>query len=310
MYQSAYVPNAFVANAYVANAYVPFPYAVSAGLPQTLENYQNLEYGSALSRGKRATMEDFVSVYQTENMTLFGIFDGHGGKRVASTCASGFLEYLATYLNIRGISSSRIKEAFVEFDKTFRECFMVGSTAGMSYQFNQPFPVVLVVCLDCIYTCNIGDSEALSICEDGSNYEVLTVRHDPLCTDEKQRITQVGGSIRENRVDGVINVTRAFGDYAYSSNMGNKLLIPQPSIKLFKRERKTIILGSDGLWGYVSYDATVNLCNRYKEIHQPLNELANALVLYSARYSEKLQVHESVKQGSTDNISVIVVDIY
>ncbi len=42
--------------------------------------------------------------------------------------------------------------------------------------------------------------------------------HKPDLQEERERIKRAGGDIREGRIDGNLNLTRAFGDFEYKSN--------------------------------------------------------------------------------------------
>lgn len=62
-----------------------------------------------------------------------------------------------------------------------------------------------------MFICNLGDSRAVLI-EDGV-FKFATDDHKPNFTPELKRIKEMGGNVQNNRVQGLLAVSRAFGDY-------------------------------------------------------------------------------------------------
>ena len=62
-----------------------------------------------------------------------------------------------------------------------------------------------------MYLINLGDSRAVLI-EDGE-FKFATTDHKPSTTSEFKRIKEIGGNVQNNRVQGLLAVSRAFGDY-------------------------------------------------------------------------------------------------
>ena len=63
-----------------------------------------------------------------------------------------------------------------------------------------------------LYVANAGDSRTV-LAKKGKAVE-LTVDHKPELESELKRITKAGGSVVDGRVDGNLNLSRAFGDRA------------------------------------------------------------------------------------------------
>jgi len=62
------------------------------------------------------------------------------------------------------------------------------------------------------YVANAGDSRSVACLNDGSTL-ALSYDHKPDNTEEKNRIESAGGYVSENRVNGNLNLSRAFGDF-------------------------------------------------------------------------------------------------
>lgn len=68
---------------------------------------------------------------------------------------------------------------------------------------------------------NIGDSRVIA-CINGQ-CSPLTEDHKPNNDEERKRIEDFGGRVQNNRVDGSLAVSRAFGDRDYKTNTGSQL---------------------------------------------------------------------------------------
>jgi len=129
---------------------------------------------------------------------------------------------------------------------------------------------------------------------------LLTKDHNPMDWDERKRIQKAGGQVKDGRVMGMLEVSRALGDQKFKAfgvtadpDIAQRILI-QP-------DDSFLILACDGLWKGISVNDAVSFVwsglEKYgendKEKHR--QEICNALVM------------ESIKQGSTDNVTAILV---
>lgn len=255
------------------------------------------------SIGQRKTNEDRHTIITNSdnhdntihNMDMYGIYDGHGGGFV-STVLSNIIPPLfldkktifplhKTFVNKM---CNNIQNTLIEsYSNKVQEC---GSTCIIVFKFQYDNN-------DMINIMNIGDSRAI-ICSGMSGIE-LTTDHKPLNPIEKQRIIKQGGQIiydgSEWRVNG-LSVSRAFGDA--SSNLTRP--IPDLFLRKITDKDKFIVIACDGLWDVMSNQAVVNFI-----LHFCYDSFGN-------RINEKLDIAKklvdyAIAQGSTDNISVIIV---
>ncbi|KAK5117750.1 hypothetical protein LTR85_008725 [Meristemomyces frigidus] len=138
-----------------------------------------------------------------------------------------------------------------------------------------------------LYTANVGDARIV-LCRNG---KALRLSYDHKGSDENEgkRIAGAGGLILNNRVNGVLAVTRALGD-AYMKDLvtGHPYTtetVIQPDLDEF------LILACDGLWDVCSDQEAVDLV---RDIHDP------------QAASRKL-VDYALQRFSTDNLSIMVV---
>lgn len=85
-----------------------------------------------------------------------------------------------------------------------------------------------------LYFGNIGNSMAIIIGKDYS--QIFESKHRPIDETEKSRIEKANGFIINDKLYGVLNVARTFGDFGYihnSNELNNsyKIIIDQPDIK-------------------------------------------------------------------------------
>ncbi|KAF2863236.1 PP2C-domain-containing protein [Piedraia hortae CBS 480.64] len=138
-----------------------------------------------------------------------------------------------------------------------------------------------------LYTANVGDARIV-LCRNG---KALRLSYDHKGSDENEgkRIAGAGGLILNNRVNGVLAVTRALGD-AYMKDLvtGHPYTtetVIQPDIDEF------LILACDGLWDVCSDQEAVELV---RQINDP-------------QAASKALVDHALARFSTDNLSCMIV---
>lgn len=244
-------------------------------------------YGYASCLGKRSSMEDFyetrIDDVDGEIVGLFGVFDGHGGKRAAEYVKQHLFNTLIRHPKFISDTKSAIADAYSHTDTEFlnlenNQNRDAGSTASTA-----------ILVGDRLLVANVGDSRAV-ICR-GGNAIAVSRDHKPDQTDERQRIEDAGGFVMWAgtwRVGGVLAVSRAFGD-----RLLKQFVVADPEIQEEKVDSalEFLILASDGLWDVVTNEEAVGMV---KPIQEP-EEAAKTLV------------REAFQRGSADNITAVVV---
>ncbi|KAH8155930.1 hypothetical protein CIB48_g12317 [Xylaria polymorpha] len=138
-----------------------------------------------------------------------------------------------------------------------------------------------------LYTANVGDARII-LCRAG---KALRLSYDHKGSDENEgkRIANAGGLILNNRVNGVLAVTRALGDtYMKDLVTGHPYTtetVIQPEVDEF------IIIACDGLWDVCSDQEAVDL------IRDKIDAVA----------ASKLLVDHALARFSTDNLSCMII---
>lgn len=272
-------------------------------------DYPNLEH--------RQEMEDFHCIKQAlgkrPNLSYFAIFDGHGGKDVASFLSINLHHFLIDEINninfgtndeenISNIIES-IKSAFMKIDQNIlaNENFTndVGSTATLIFiYYNNLNENILNNNNDngnknverTLICANIGDSNGYLITK--SNISQITKPHKCEDTSEVQRIKGTGGIVFRGRIFGKLILTRTLGD----KEMKKYGVIPVPDFytKKIEKDDLFVIIASDGIWDVIN--------------EEELYKMGNEKELSSEIFSKKIM--DLAKERDTrDNSSCIVIKL-
>jgi len=127
------------------------------------------------------------------------------------------------------------------------------------------FNVVWLFCCFVVVFYPSGDTRAV-LARSGTAIE-LTTDHIPTLQSETERIHRAGGAIVRGRVQGVLGVSRSFGDIEYKtlrekswgSAITADLVIATPAIKIVEivPEDEFIIIASDGLFDVSLFAALI-----------------------------------------------------
>lgn len=213
--------------------------------------YLNLTFASKSIKGRRNHMEDYFSNDTNNKFSIFSIFDGHGGKSVSFYCAKNFNNYLKTNIK-KNITNKEITELYYQFDKNFKKYNKVGSTA-----------VTVIFYNNFLYFLNLGDSKAFlyNLEKDSILYETKT--HKPSMGKEFDRIHDVGHVVIDNRINGCLNLSRAFGDFNLKKSVISKPSIFRINLTKSKedliKKKYYIVIGSDGVFDYIDKKIIINI---------------------------------------------------
>ncbi|KAH9300066.1 hypothetical protein KI387_011649 [Taxus chinensis] len=297
-------------------------------------------YGMMSVIGRRREMEDTVAIVPwfykgfSSDLHFFGVYDGHGGSEVSVFCRKRLHRALAqelTALLPSGFDNCRWDPR--EWEKAMRNCFtqmdiQVGGmcpTGKCHYEDNTTLSacckdpvapvnvgstaVVAVVSRSQIVVANCGDSRAVLF--RGGKAVPFSQDQKPEREDEMNRIEAAGGQIvnwNGYRVGGFLAMSRAIGD-----RFLKQYVISEPEVTCGERteEDEFLILASDGLWDVVSNEFACELVEkclsgyRPRRVNKGMNEASASAVAVAASVLTRL----AVAHGSTDNISVIVIDL-
>lgn len=214
---------------------------------------------------------------------LFAIFDGHGGRQVSDYCADRFpLEIKKELAKGNPDLTQGLIEVFARINNELRliDSDGCGSTACVAVVRKEGANNVL-------YVANIGDTRA--VLSKSGQAERLSI--DDKCdnAEENARVKSGGGIILENRLGGVLAVTRSFGDHALTR--AGLIATPHVIKYTIKPFDKYLVIASDGIWDELSDPDAIGFC------HEDI----------STQRIAQMIVKTAIERGSKDNISVIVI---
>eukprot|EP01061_Rhynchopus_euleeides_P011838 TRINITY_DN21422_c0_g1_i1.p2 TRINITY_DN21422_c0_g1~~TRINITY_DN21422_c0_g1_i1.p2 ORF type:complete len:185 (+),score=62.45 TRINITY_DN21422_c0_g1_i1:1015-1569(+) len=108
-------------------------------------------------------------------------------------------------------------------------------------------------------TANAGDSR-LIVVREGGGFQRLTHDHKPDSPREKARIEEAGGRVADGRVEGLLAVSRALGDFDFKQAGGlepqQQEVTPFPDVEKYARgpQDVAILQACDGIWDSMSED--------------------------------------------------------
>lgn len=144
-----------------------------------------------------------------------------------------------------------------------------------------------------MYVANVGDCRAVLCTDDGVAVE-LTKDHKAALPEEKERIEASGGFVHNGRLDGILAISRGFGDLAHK-NDGHLIVTPDIYERAVVPEDEFLLLASDGLFDVLSSQQAVNFIRRKLLTHGDVQLAAQEMLLKAQQYF------------AHDNISVMIV---
>ena len=262
------------------------------------------------------------NINNESNNYFIGVCDGHGkyGEEVSSFISLNLPENLKkNILNSEiDINKSPIESISKIITKTFIE-----TNSSLINNSNIDISSSGCTCSSILLTqnnlisINLGDSRCILGRFNPENNSWsglnLTRDHKPTEEDEKERIIKKGGNISKGKdefgnssgimriwkADGNIGLalTRSFGD-EIMSNVG---VICEPEIKQFflGKDDKFVIIGTDGLWEYISSEECVNMVKDFF-LKNDIQGAGNLLLKEASK-------RWIVEQDVVDDITIILI---
>lgn len=255
-------------------------------------------------QGRRSSNEDEEYIFSNidgENeelnaIDIIAVFDGHGGKLVSKFAKDNLYKFFV----------KKDPKLFIDTDYTTKHIYKVFSNFNSFLETKHPRAsntagstcCMIVITKDSkgsiLWAINVGDSRAVLCNRKGKSVQ-LTTDHKPNIPSERKRIEAIPGGREKIYSDsgiwrvGSLSLSRALGDldeHPYVSSL------PQVYRYRIHPNDKFVIVGCDGVWDTMSSSKAVAFVNKSKATN-PAKELAE----------------EAIKQGSTDNVTVIVHEL-
>jgi len=268
--------------------------------------------GWAEDIGRREEMEDgfvFVDCFAgKKSSAYFAIYDGHGGRQCVDYVTENLHENLlaelqrAPHMVIDGFV-----RAYALTDRNMQASGINSSGCTACSCLLQEENGSRV-----IYTAHLGDARAV-ICRGGLAVR-LTSMSDHKATDqvEAKRVIEAGGSIFNDRVNGQLAISRAFGDHQLKAPALPQDVVsnvPDITSTELTEQDMFVILACDGIWDVLEDQDSVNLVlegirvlmNLLPSVGQDAHRRSMAEVL------SRMLVEEALARGTSDNVSCLML---
>ena len=244
---------------------------------------------------------DAMAMSTLQHFTIACIFDGHSGWRTSQYLTQHFAPLLISnekFYNSKTLEAA-VLETFVTVDANV--CNMLrheedgsGATGVVAIYDGRKHRFTVA---------GVGDS--MCVVSRGGKAVTLNKQHrlhnnDP----EIQRIVKAGGQVKNSRVNGILAVSRAFGDTQFKEFKENKtadtekslvIAVPDITTEIITSGTEFCILASDGLWDMMSPQVAVSFVVYKLQKNGDLQKAAKELCL------------EAIKRGSIDNVTVLIL---
>lgn len=330
---SSLLPPSPSSHAQATSLSLPYECKPLASTGKTSTKPIEISSGIGYLQGFRPTMEDnhfaIINGGRVDNhpVSMFGVLDGHCGKRVADLGCRFLPETFLSHPQLGKDTALAFVESIVSTD---RQVFnTMGKTDGGSTCISAAVlnRMLFVACL--------GDARSVLYESAGPNGPAKTIAmsddHKPQNRKETERIHSCGGTVMAGRVCGCLAVSRALGDFEFKFT-GNRF-IPNKELMVsnvadikqinITDNTKFLILACDGLWDVLTNeDATAYVVDWLRKQPLPKGALAPAapstvhdggipsangdLQKLLDKCSYSLCDH-AIHCGSMDNVSVMIV---
>ncbi|KAI0134733.1 protein phosphatase 2C [Xylariales sp. AK1849] len=247
-------------------------------------------YGVSAMQGWRISMEDahctilnFLtpegenSKAHPSRLSFFGVFDGHGGDKVAQYTGENIYDIL--------LKQDTFKAG--NYEQALKDCFLATDRAILSDPKYEEEVSGCTACVglitgDKIYIANAGDSR--SVLGVKGRAKPLSFDHKPQNEGEKARITAAGGFVDFGRVNGNLALSRAIGDFEFKKSAElapeQQIVTAYPDVVVHEitDDDEFLVIACDGIWDCQSSQAVVEFVRRGVAAKQELEKICENMM--------------------------------
>ncbi|KAF4447309.1 protein phosphatase [Fusarium austroafricanum] len=284
---------------------------------------ERLIYGVSAMQGWRISMEDAHTAVldldsaksHSSKMSFFGVFDGHGGDKVALFTGQNIHNIIFKQDTFKsGDYAQGLKDGFLATDRAIlngmrqplvffylpptarghTNCHLVFGITNANVPFFAPldpkYEEEVSGCTACVsliagnklYVANAGDSRGVLGIK--GRAKPLSQDHKPQLENEKNRITAAGGFVDFGRVNGNLALSRAIGDFEFKKSAElspeNQIVTAYPDVEQhdLTDEDEFLVLACDGIWDCQSSQAVVEFVRRGIVAKQELDKICENMM--------------------------------
>ncbi|KAK4463466.1 phosphatase 2C-domain-containing protein [Cladorrhinum samala] len=274
-----------------------------------------LIYGVSAMQGWRISMEDSHTTVldllakdpkaakdHQSKLAFFGVFDGHGGDKVALFAGDNIHNIVAKQDTFKsGNYEQALKDGFLATDRAILndpkyEEEVSGCTACVG-----------LISDDKIYIANAGDSR--SVLGVKGRAKPLSFDHKPQNEGEKARITAAGGFVDFGRVNGNLALSRAIGDFEFKKSAElapeQQIVTAYPDVVTHELsdDDEFLVIACDGIWDCQSSQAVIEFVRRGIAAKQELDKICENMM------DNCLASNSETGGVGCDNMTMIIIGL-
>lgn len=193
---------------------------------KTIEEYAHdtLSYSVGAMQGYRMTMEDAHDVWINlhETLAVMGVFDGHGGSDCSHYLSQHLIRHIFKSLNTNKDGVPQVSDRLVKDTISIirDEFFALDAKLSTDYKMINCGSTAVVAVLirnRYIVVANTGDSRCILSVK--GSVKTMSFDHKPSTVGEKVRIENANGYVINGRVNEVLALSRAFGDFKFKNSL-------------------------------------------------------------------------------------------
>ncbi|KAK5127545.1 Protein phosphatase 2C 2 [Meristemomyces frigidus] len=233
-------------------------------------------------------------------VTYFGVYDGHGGDKVALYTGEHLHKIIAK------------QEAFKkkDFEQALKDGFLAIDRAILSdpkyeEEVSGCTSTVGIITKDKIYVGNAGDSRTVLGIK--GRAKPLSFDHKPQNEGEKARICAAGGFVDFGRVNGNLALSRAIGDFEFKKSADLPpeqqivTALPDVTVHELSDDDEFVVFACDGIWDCQSSQAVIEFVRRGIAAKQELHAICENMM------DNCLASNSETGGVGCDNMTMVVV---
>jgi len=276
---------------------------------------ERLMYGVSSMQGWRISMEDAhatildLKAGDDENtkltaldqrLSFFGVYDGHGGDKVALYTGDNLHKIIAKQEAWKaGNLEQALKDGFLATDRA------ILSDPKYEEEVSGCTSCVAVISKEKIFCGNAGDSRAVLGIK--GRAKPLSFDHKPQNDAEKARICAAGGFVDFGRVNGNLALSRAIGDFEFKKSPElppeQQIVTAFPDVNIHEitEDDEFLVVACDGIWDCMSSQAVIEFVRRGIVAGQELHQICENIM------DNCLASNSDTGGVGCDNMTVVVI---
>lgn len=294
-----------------------------------LNFFMHSSIGIHRTLGRKNYQHDRYLVYNDEDVSIYGVADGHGHSDSGHLVSEYACDNLVSELKSNNVIPSKpteptvmnvedMRQKIIQTIDTLDKKAIEMTSSRKLYAGSTLNAVIWFKKLGELLDINVGDSRAIlvSVTSDSNELRVKQLSKDHDCTDEVEhrRITDAGGVVIGGTLNGYITMSRSLGNnelkehrnrtqfpFPGKGHFSSNLFINTPDVEhhtVSSEEDVYIVIASDGVWKRLSNEQVAKLINKDLSAGEKSIEQIAADVCSKA-----------MSKGSKDNSTCLIVPL-